>query len=58
MEPGVSVECVKCGPLQISCSNEALQPSYLLATACSDGEVRFWTLEADSSSGGISSGGT
>nr|CDS32903.1 dmX protein 1 [Hymenolepis microstoma] len=54
-EPGVSVQCVKRGPSPISWSNETLQPAYLMAMSCSDGGVRFWTIEPATSNGKTSS---
>ncbi|VDO12981.1 unnamed protein product [Rodentolepis nana] len=58
MEPGVSVQCVKRGPPPIIWSNEFMQPPYLMAMSCSDGGVRFWTLEPATSNGKTSSSGT
>ncbi|VUZ52923.1 unnamed protein product [Hymenolepis diminuta] len=56
IEPGVSVECVKRGPPPIFWSNEIMQPPYLMAMSCSDGGVRFWTIESATSNGETSSG--
>ena len=44
--PDVFVTSMVQGPFPMSWTNVAFRPPYLIATLCSDGGIRFWTIEA------------
>ncbi|KAL5105767.1 DmX-like protein 1 [Taenia crassiceps] len=45
LEPGIAVTSIKPGPSPISWCDEMLRSPYIIATTCSDGGIRLWTME-------------